>query len=175
MEFLAAWLVGVFMGLVGAIVAVLVLGRTRPDLLARAGLDLGRLRESPPPTRGLVLAGAAPNAVPVFEADGQAAVNPAHPDLPDAVDPTEETKIERIPHADLRELVRALSTWKPKNHLASGAARWPERRPLARITLTALRLEDDVAAADRSTHLARRALDAQETPRSRYHTDLSST
>ena len=46
-------------------------------------------------------------SVPVFD-KGNAAVNPAHPDLPDAVDASEKTKIARIPHVELRELVEAL-------------------------------------------------------------------
>jgi hypothetical protein len=57
-------------------------------------------------------------AVPVFDNDGPAAVNPAHPDLPDTVDATDAARIARIPHRDLRELVGALSTWKPRRHRA---------------------------------------------------------
>jgi hypothetical protein len=87
---------GCFRGLIG----VVVLAKTRPALLARVGLPFAR-----------------PNAIAVFNSeDGPPAIDPADPNLPDAVDPTEEAKIARIPHEDLRELIRALSTWRPKRH-----------------------------------------------------------
>ena len=95
MDFLVGWAVGVVVGLIGAI----VLARKRPDLFPRVGVRV------------------AGPSVPVFDDGGGApAVDPADPNLPDAVDATEEARIARIPHAELRELVRTLSAWKPQRH-----------------------------------------------------------
>lgn len=54
-------------------------------------------------------------AVPVFDRES-AALDPAHPDLPDAVDASEKEKIARIPHAGLRELLTGLQSWHPQRH-----------------------------------------------------------
>jgi hypothetical protein len=88
----AGWVIGVLMG--GA--AAFVLLRIRPALLGRPSGS---------------------SAIPVFDdPSGPPAVNPADPNLPDSVDATQVAKIERIPHAQLRELARSLKTWKPRRH-----------------------------------------------------------
>jgi hypothetical protein len=57
-------------------------------------------------------------SVPIFDdKTGPSAVDPGDPNLPDAVTTaTDNATIERIPHEELRTLVRTLMTWQPKRH-----------------------------------------------------------